>query len=86
MGRKDAPVIPDHPSKICYSPVRLPLELDNQSDVLKVSLCDRYGGCGGWVLFKFEKLKVRFLSFILVRNLLGLFDGEVANSVFFIFY
>lgn len=35
MGRKDAPVIPDHPSKICYSPVRLPLELDNQSDVLK---------------------------------------------------
>ncbi|MPC95500.1 hypothetical protein E2C01_090716 [Portunus trituberculatus] len=38
MGPKNpAEVIPDHPSKICYRPVRLPLPLEEQSDVVKVS-------------------------------------------------
>lgn len=38
MGPKNpAEVIPDHPSKICYRPVRLPIPLEEQSDIVKVS-------------------------------------------------
>lgn len=38
MGPKNpAEVIPDHPSKICYRPVRVPLPLEEQSDIVKVS-------------------------------------------------
>lgn len=40
MGpRNPAEVIPDHPSKICYRPVRLPIPLEEQSDIVKVSPC-----------------------------------------------
>ena len=32
------PVVIDHPNKISYNPVRIPFELNNQSNVIKVSI------------------------------------------------
>ena len=37
MGKKTEEIIPDDPKDINYNPVRLPLEISLQSDIIKVS-------------------------------------------------
>ena len=58
--------IPDCPAKICFNPIRTPVELENQSDVIKVGWSNYFGEGekGKWDISR--KNNTRYVSFTLL--------------------